>query len=95
MRAPVLVDGALQTALTHFRVRRSSPHGLAWVELTPQTGQLRAGCGRCVRGVRCVALHAHALACHRRAGQRVAVACRPPAPAAQALRAGAGCAYSR
>lgn len=37
LRTPVVVEGRRLPALTYFRVRQSS-EGLAWVELSPQTG---------------------------------------------------------
>jgi hypothetical protein len=38
MRMGLRVEGRLVPALTRYRVRRSSPHGVSWVELEPVTG---------------------------------------------------------
>ncbi|KAF5837417.1 hypothetical protein DUNSADRAFT_4397 [Dunaliella salina] len=51
MHAPVLAEGRQLAALTYYRVRHVS-EGLAWVELTPQTGrrhQLRNHCARVLK----------------------------------------------
>ena len=55
MRAPVIVEeGHRQAALTYYRVKQAS-EGLAWLELTPQTGE-------CLFGV-CVCLYVCACVC--------------------------------
>jgi hypothetical protein len=39
MRMALRVGGRIVPALTRYRVRRSSPYGLSWVELEPVTGE--------------------------------------------------------